>query len=142
MDVEPQSPVEERRWDQRAVGDDDDRLEWAAVEDDTAEALLADPALDRWRHHLRSLRKFRPYLLSEPEERIVTEKTVSGTTAWSRLYEELLGALRVDLDGKEVALEPASAPPYDPDREVRRTRSARRSGPACAPGPSSSTRSS
>ena len=27
-------------------------LEWAAVEDDAAEALLADPALDHWRHHL------------------------------------------------------------------------------------------
>ncbi|HEY9458568.1 MAG TPA: M3 family oligoendopeptidase [Gaiella sp.] len=108
-------------------------LEWAAVEDDTAEALLADPALDRWRHHLRSLRKFRPYLLSEPEERIVTEKTVSGTTAWSRLYEELLGALRVDLDGKEVALEPAMAKLYDPDREVRRTAAAA-IGEALGPG--------
>ena len=78
-------------------------LEWAAVEDDAAEALLVDPALDHWRHHLQSLRKFRPYLLSEPEERIVTEKTVSGSSAWSRLYEELLGAMRVTLDGEEVA---------------------------------------
>ena len=78
-------------------------LEWAAVEDDAAEALLVDPALDHWRHHLQSLRKFRPYLLSEPEEQIVTEKTVSGSSAWSRLYEELLGAMRVTLDGEEVA---------------------------------------
>ena len=94
-------------------------LEWAAVEDDAAEAVLADPALDRWRHHLESLRKFRPYLLSEPEERIVTEKTVSGSGSWSRLYEELLGALRVTLDGEEVPLEPAMARVYDPDRETR-----------------------
>ena len=94
-------------------------LEWAAVEDDAAEAVLADPALDRWRHHLESLRKFRPYLLSEPEERIVTEKTVSGSGSWSRLYEELLGALRVTLDGEEVPLEPAMARLYDPDRETR-----------------------
>jgi oligoendopeptidase F len=108
-------------------------LEWAAVEDDAAEALLADPALDHWRHHLRSLRKFRPYLLSEPEERIVTEKTVSGTTAWSRLYEELLGALRVNLDGEEVGLEPAMAKLYDPDRDVRRTAAAA-IGEALGPG--------
>ena len=108
-------------------------LEWAAVEDDAAEALLADPALDHWRHHLRSLRKFRPYRLSEPEERIVTEKTVSGTTAWSRLYEELLGALRVNLDGEEVALEPAMAKLYDPDRDVRRTAAAA-IGEALGPG--------
>ena len=84
-------------------------LEWAAVEDEVADRLLADPALDHWRHVLRSLRKFRPYLLSEPEERIVTEKTVSGASAWSRLYEELLGALRVQIDGEELSLEPAMA---------------------------------
>ncbi|HEY7195600.1 MAG TPA: M3 family oligoendopeptidase [Gaiellaceae bacterium] len=94
-------------------------LEWAAVEDDVADALLADPALDHWRHHLHSLRKFRPYLLSEPEERIVTEKTVSGSSAWSRLYEELLGALRVSLEGEDVPLEPAMAKLYEPDRDVR-----------------------
>jgi oligoendopeptidase F len=95
-------------------------LEWAAAPDDVAEALLADEALDRWRHHLRSLRKFRPYLLSEPEERIVTEKTVSGVSAWSRLYEEQLGALRVSLDGDELSLETAMARLYDPDRDTRR----------------------
>jgi oligoendopeptidase F len=95
-------------------------LEWAAAPDDVAGRLLADPALDHWRHHLRSLRKFRPYLLSEPEERVVTEKTVSGVSAWSRLYEEQLGALRVSLDGDEVSLETALARLFEPDRETRR----------------------
>ena len=71
-------------------------LEWAAVEDERAEAILADPTLDHWRHVLRALRKYRPYLLSEPEERIDTEKGVTGRSAWSRFYEEQLGALRVD----------------------------------------------
>jgi oligoendopeptidase F len=67
------------------------------------------------------MRKFRPYLLSEPEERIVTEKTVSGVSAWSRLYEEQLGALRVSLDDGEVSLETAMARLFDADRDVRRT---------------------
>jgi oligoendopeptidase F len=95
-------------------------LEWAAAPDDVAEALLADSALDHWRHHLQSLRKFRPYLLSEPEERIITEKGVSGVSAWSRLYEEQLGALRVSLDGDELSLETAMARLYDADRDTRR----------------------
>ncbi|HEX6724948.1 MAG TPA: M3 family oligoendopeptidase [Gaiella sp.] len=95
-------------------------LEWAAAPDDVAESLLADPALDHWRHHLRSLRKFRPFLLSEPEERVVTEKTVSGISAWSRLYEEQLGALRVGLDGAQVSLETALARLFEPDRATRR----------------------
>lgn len=95
-------------------------LEWAAVPDEAAEGLLADPALDRWRHHLRSLRKFRPFLLTEPEERILTEKAVSGVSSWSRLYEEQLGALRVDLDGEQLSLETAMARLYSGERETRR----------------------
>jgi oligoendopeptidase F len=94
-------------------------LEWAAVEDERAEAILADPTLDHWRHVLRALRKYRPYLLSEPEERIDTEKGVTGRSAWSRFYEEQLGALRVDLDGEDVALETAMARLYSSDRDVR-----------------------
>ena len=33
----------------------------------------------------------------------MTEKTVSGSSAWSRLYEELLSSLRVELDGEQVS---------------------------------------
>jgi oligoendopeptidase F len=95
-------------------------LEWAALEAGHADELLVDPALDHWRHHLASLRKYRPYLLSEPEERIVTEKGVSGISSWSRLYEEQLSALRVNLDGEEVGLETAMARLYSSDRDLRR----------------------
>jgi len=95
-------------------------LELADLDDERAEALLADEALARWRHWLRTVRKFRPYLLSEPEEKIVTEKSVSGVSAWGRLYEELLGALRVQLDGDEVSLEEAMAKLYAADRDERR----------------------
>jgi oligoendopeptidase F len=108
-------------------------LEWAAAPDDAAEVVLADPALDAWRHHLRSLRKFRPYLLSEPEERIVTEKTVSGVTAWARLYEEQLGALRVSLDGDELSLETAMAKLYEHERDTRRV-AAEAIGESLSPG--------
>lgn len=96
-------------------------LEIAALDDEAAEALLAGPELDHWRHWFESLRKFRPYLLSEPEEKIVTEKTVSGVSAWGRLYEELLGALRVELDGAEISFEEAMSKLYSGDRDVRRS---------------------
>src|SRR5436190_18660841 len=41
-------------------------LEWAGLDDGRTAELLADPALDRYRHHLESARRFRPHLLSEP----------------------------------------------------------------------------
>lgn len=96
-------------------------LEIADLEDEAANALLAAPELEHWHHWIRSLRKFRPYLLSEPEEKIVTEKSVSGMSAWGRLYEELLGALRVEHDGAEISFEEAMSKLYSADREVRRT---------------------
>jgi oligoendopeptidase F len=94
-------------------------LEIAELSDEAAEALLADDELEKWRHWLRSLRKFRPYLLTEPEEKIFTEKSVSGVSAWGRLHEELLGAIRVQLDGEEIALEEAMSKLYSGDRDLR-----------------------
>ena len=72
-------------------------LEWAAVDDARADELLAPPALDFCRHHLRTIRRYRPHLLSEPEEKIVTEKAVSGRSAWSRLFEELTSTIEVTI---------------------------------------------
>ncbi|MGH2856320.1 MAG: M3 family oligoendopeptidase, partial [Solirubrobacteraceae bacterium] len=49
-------------------------LEWAALEDEQAEALAGDAALSFCAHYLRSARRYRPHLLSEPEETILAEK--------------------------------------------------------------------
>jgi oligoendopeptidase F len=95
-------------------------LELAALEDDRADVFLASDELERWRHWLRTVRKFRPYILTEPEEKIVTEKAVSGFAAWDRLYDELLGAIKVDLDGTEIGFEEAMSKLYSPDRDLRR----------------------
>ncbi len=95
-------------------------LELAALEDEQADALLASDELERWRHWLRTVRKFRPYILTEPEEKILTEKSVSGFSAWDRLYDELLGAIRVDLDGDEIGFEEAMSKLYSADRDLRR----------------------
>ena len=95
-------------------------LELAAIEDEKTEALLAEDVLARWAHWLRSVRKFRPYLLTEPEEKIVTEKAVTGFSAWDRLFDEVVGALKVELDGKEVGFEEAMSKLYSADRDERR----------------------
>jgi oligoendopeptidase F len=95
-------------------------LEWAALDDDRADELLAADGLDFARHHLRTARRYRPHLLSEPEEKILAEKSLTGRNAWSRLFEEQASAIAVSLDGEEVSLEVALARLFAPDREVRR----------------------
>jgi oligoendopeptidase F len=96
-------------------------LEWAAVPDERAAELLADPALDFCRHHLDTVRRYRPYLLTEAEERVMTEKSVTGRGAWVRLFSEVTSAIRVELEDGEEPLEVALSRLQSPDREMRRT---------------------
>ena len=98
-------------------------LEWAALPDSKADALLADPELGSYRHYLRSERRYRPHLLTEPEERVLTEKAVTGRSAWVRLFEELISTIQVSLDGEPapVGLEQGLSRLQDPYRDVRRS---------------------
>jgi oligoendopeptidase F len=98
-------------------------LEWAALDDERADELMAADGLETARHFLRSARRYRPHLLSEPEEKILTEKSVSGASAWGRLFSEQVSALTVDLPGEDepVTLDGALARLMSGDREVRRT---------------------
>jgi len=95
-------------------------LEIAALADEQADALIASDELEHWHHWLHTIRKFRPYVLTEPEEKILTEKSVSGFAAWDRLFDELLAAIKVDLDGSELGFEAAMSKLYSPDRDLRR----------------------
>jgi oligoendopeptidase F len=95
-------------------------LEWAELPDDHVERLLASDALDFCRHYLASVRRYRPHLLSEPEERLMAEKAVTGRSAWARLFSELTSTITVDLDGGSVSLEEGLSRLQAPDRDVRR----------------------
>jgi oligoendopeptidase F len=96
-------------------------LEWAALDDERVEELLAGDGLDFCRHHLRMERRYRPHLLTEPEEKVVAEKAVTGRSAWARLFAEVTSGIRVDIDDGDVSLEIALSRLLSPDREVRRT---------------------
>jgi oligoendopeptidase F len=96
-------------------------LEWAALEDERAEQLLGTEGLEFCRHHLRNVRRYREHLLSEPEERILSEKSLTGAGAWMRLFEELTSAIEVRLPEEKVALDVALSRLALPDRETRRT---------------------
>jgi oligoendopeptidase F len=108
-------------------------LEWAAIEDERAEQLLGGADLEFCAHHLRSARRYRPHLLSEPEEKILAETSLASSSAWARLFGELLSAMRVPLDGEEVSLELALSHLQSGDRDLRR-RSAEAVSAALEPG--------
>ena len=53
-------------------------LEWVELDDERAEELLATEGLEFAAHYLRMERRYRPHVLSKPEETIATELSVTG----------------------------------------------------------------
>jgi oligoendopeptidase F len=98
-------------------------LELAQTSDEQAARLYAHPDSARYKHTVEEARKFRPHQLSEPEERVLTDFSPVGNTAWTRLFEELCAGIRIELDGRELMLEQALTLLREPDREVRRNAS-------------------
>jgi len=98
-------------------------LEWVAVEGEQVRTLLADPVLARRRHLLESMRRYRPHLLSEPEERILEETANTGERAFHRLFDEILGGARFQVEGEsgDLGEEEVLSLLYDPDREKRQS---------------------
>ncbi len=108
-------------------------LEWAALDDAKVDELLAGDELAFAAHHLRSERRYRDHLLTEPEERILTEKSVTGRSAWSRLFSELTSSIEVTLDGRATSLEEGLSRLQSNDPAVREA-SAEAVTAALAPG--------
>ncbi|HEY7326804.1 MAG TPA: M3 family oligoendopeptidase [Gemmataceae bacterium] len=99
-------------------------LEWVKVAEDDAQRLLASPSLARYRHYLEQKRAWRPHFLSEPEEKILEEKTITGRAAFVRLFDETVASLRFPFthgDQSEIlSLQQINARLYDADRGARR----------------------
>jgi oligoendopeptidase F len=99
-------------------------LEWLALDDAAAQRVADDPQCRKYRHFLRSLRRYRPHVLSEPEEKILEDKANTGARAFSRLFDELVSSLTfdVEIDGRRQQLNESGVLTllHDPRREVRR----------------------
>ncbi len=95
-------------------------LEWCAVDEARAQALMADPALAFCKHYLALARTMRPHQLSESEERVMTEKSVTGVAAWTRLFEEQLAVITVESNSESFPLEAALARTMHTDPLVRK----------------------
>jgi oligoendopeptidase F len=96
-------------------------LEWNQLPEERAAEVLAADGLDFCRHYLRTIRRYRPHQLTEPEERIAAELDVTGASAFRRLFTERISAVEVQLPGREepAPLEEALSRLQDSDRDVR-----------------------
>lgn len=94
--------------------------EWVDVEDDRVEELLSKDALDDYRHYLETEHERKDHVLSEAEEKVLSEKSITGKGAWTRFFDETLGAARYELDGETVTQEEILSTLYESDRDRRR----------------------
>ena len=94
-------------------------IEWNALDDAQADAILADPQLENCRYYLEAERRNKPYYLSEVEEQIVIEKQVTGSAAWTRFFTQLTSAFRFDWMGDEVNMTFVLNKLRDADRDAR-----------------------
>jgi oligoendopeptidase F len=81
-------------------------LELNRLDEGVLEKALATPALVRYRPWIEDLRLERPHQLEDSIERLFHEKSVTGRSAWNRLFDETLASLRFDVEGESLPLEP------------------------------------
>lgn len=98
-------------------------LEWMALPEDVATALADAPEVARDRHYLVALRRFAPHTLSEPEERMLSERSPAAVSAWQTLSSQITSTLEVPFDagdGPEPhTIDRLLAHVRDPRREIR-----------------------
>ena len=59
---------------------------------------LDAPEVARDRHHLRSMRRYKPHRLAEAEERMLAERGPAASTAWQNLFEQTVANVRAPYD--------------------------------------------
>jgi len=77
-------------------------LELNNLDDEILATMMKAPVAAHYAPWVRDQRSFRPYQLSHDLERVLHEKSVAGRSAWMRLFEQTMDALRFPLDGRDL----------------------------------------
>jgi len=96
-------------------------LWWKGLDEEAARRLMA--CSGDYAYYLESLRRFKPYTLSEPEEKVINIKDVNGSNALTNLYETITNrfTFKLEIDGevKEMTRAELSSYVRNPSADVR-----------------------
>lgn len=95
-------------------------LELNQVEDAVVETALQDQQLAHYRPWIEDLRKDKPYQLEDRVEQLFHEKSVTGSSAWNRLFDETMASLTFKVDDQDLTIEPTLNMLVDPSADTRR----------------------
>ncbi|MBK9082163.1 MAG: M3 family oligoendopeptidase [Rhizobiales bacterium] len=99
------------------------QLELNRIDDATLESAMAAGPLARWRPWLEDIRREKPYQLDDRLEQLFHEKSVTGRSAWNRLFDETIADLRFKVGEEELTLEPTLSRMQDKQESVRKAAS-------------------
>jgi oligoendopeptidase F len=94
-------------------------LELNRIEDAVVDAALEDAHLSHYRPWIEDLRKDKPYQLEDRVEQLFHEKSVTGSSAWNRLFDETMARLTFNVAGEELPVEQTLNLLTDPSPERR-----------------------
>ncbi len=100
-------------------------LELNQIDDATMEGAVKHKDVKRYKPWLDDLRKEKPHQLDEKLERLFTEKSQTSRSAWNRLFDETMSALKFDVKGEKtpLTLEPTLNFLSSPDEKKRKAAS-------------------
>jgi oligoendopeptidase F len=96
-------------------------LEINRLDDATLKVKMEDESAVRYAPWVRDLRIMRDHELTDDLERLFLDKSTTGRTAWTRLFDEALADMRCQVDNEILTLTEAFNRLSDPKEERRRT---------------------
>ncbi len=95
-------------------------LELNRVDDKLIDAAMSEGPLSHYRPWIEDVRKEKPYQLEDRIEQLFHEKSLTAYSAWNRLFDDTIAALRFRIRGKAMSIEPALNFMQDADGQKRK----------------------
>ncbi|CAN5413397.1 M3 family oligoendopeptidase [soil metagenome] len=95
-------------------------LDLNLIPEDTLAVQMKSPQLSHYAPWIENLRKEKPYQLDAKLEELFHEKSMTGYSAWSRLFDETMADLRYTVEGEELTIEPVLTLLLSPDESKRK----------------------
>ena len=101
-------------------------LELNRIDDAVLEKAMADPALGLYRPWIEDIRRDKPYQLEDRVEQLFHEKSMTGYSAFNRLFDETMVGLRFKVAGKTLSDRADAQSVAEPEGSARARRPPRR----------------
>ena len=95
-------------------------LEVNRLDDDALKLKMKDESAAKYAPWIRDLRSVRDHELSDDLERLFLDKSTTGRTSWTRLFDETLADMRCEVGNETLTLTEALNRLSDPKEERRR----------------------